>query len=137
MDATKVAAGILRDTAGRVLITERLGDARFAGLWEFPGGKIAVGEGAATALCRELAEELGIAILEYEHFMRVDHCYADRRVAIEFYLVTKWRSEPRGMDGQDIRWVDPALLTQAELLPADAPALHRLRAGSRDQEILI
>lgn len=137
MDITKVAAGILRDTAGRVLITERLGDAHFAGLWEFPGGKIAAGEMAHAALRRELAEELGISILDYEHFMRVDHRYVDRSVAIEFYLVTKWQSEPRGMEGQAIRWVDPALLAQAELLPADAPALHRLRDRSRDQEILI
>ncbi len=45
-----VAAGILADTAGRVLIAERLGGGPFHGMWEFPGGKIGAGEPAADAL---------------------------------------------------------------------------------------
>ena len=51
-----VAAGILRDAVGQVLITERLCDGPFEGLWEFPGGKIHAGETSSAALRRELAE---------------------------------------------------------------------------------
>ena len=65
-----VAAGILCDATGRVLITERLGDGPFHGLWEFPGGKIAPGESAYDALHRELAEELGIDDEQKEHLKK-------------------------------------------------------------------
>ncbi|MDH5215063.1 MAG: NUDIX domain-containing protein, partial [Gammaproteobacteria bacterium] len=46
LESIRVAAGILRDPTGRILVTERLGDSPFAGLWEFPGGKIRDGESA-------------------------------------------------------------------------------------------
>ena len=59
MNHFHVAAGILCDAEGRILIAERLGGGPFQGLWEFPGGKIGDGETSAEALSRELAEELG------------------------------------------------------------------------------
>ena len=124
----KVAAGILQDAAGRVLVTERLGDSPFAGLWEFPGGKVGNGEDSETALCRELLEELGLTVQAYEFFMRVEHSYPDRDVSLDFYLVTRWTSEPKGLEGQRMRWLVPDLLDTAELLPADAPVVAALRA---------
>jgi 8-oxo-dGTP diphosphatase len=130
LQSIQVAAGILRDASGRVLITERLGDSPFAGLWEFPGGKISPGETAMSALARELYEELGIAVEECQHFMSVDHSYADRNVVIEFYLVTGWQSAPTGLEGQAIRWIEPQLLKSDELLPADIPVLMALRAST-------
>lgn len=124
----KVAAGILVDASGRVLVTERLGDSPFAGLWEFPGGKLKDGEGPETALRRELQEELGVNIKAFEYFMRVDHSYPDRHVSLDFYLVTKWLADPRGLEDQRIRWLALEMLDVAELLPADAPVVHALRA---------
>jgi hypothetical protein len=57
-----VAAAVLIDTDGRVLIAERPEGRAMAGLWEFPGGKVEPGETPEAALIRELAEELGIGI---------------------------------------------------------------------------
>lgn len=122
-----VAAGILRDPDGRVLISERVGDAAFAGLWEFPGGKVDDGEAASAALGRELAEELGVTIERSSFFMRVEHDYADRRVAIDFFLVRRWRDDPQGREGQGVRWLLPAEISDDLLLPADAPVLEALR----------
>ncbi len=129
MRPVQVAAGILQDASGRVLITERLGDSQFVGMWEFPGGKISPGESATSALARELSEELGIEVEACEHFMSVEHHYADRSVAIEFYRVTGWQSVPVGLDGQALRWIAPELLTAADMLPADVPVLEALRAS--------
>jgi len=53
IDHLDVAAGILCDSKGRILIAERLGGGPFQGLWEFPGGKIGDGETAPQALSRE------------------------------------------------------------------------------------
>jgi 8-oxo-dGTP diphosphatase len=122
-----VAAGILRDGDGRILITERLCDGPFDGLWEFPGGKIADSETVGAALERELREELGITVTGYRPFIDLCHAYSDRTVDLEFFLVTAWLGEPRGVDGQRLRWVLPEEMDPAELLPADAPVVNALR----------
>ena len=94
-----VAAGVLCDPAGRVLIAERLDDGPFHGLWEFPGGKIAAGETSAEALARELAEELGIEVITCSSFMNLRHEYDDRVVSIEFFIFREWHVDPVGVVG--------------------------------------
>lgn len=127
MNHFDVAAGILCDSKGRILIAERLGDGPFHGLWEFPGGKIASGETAPQALSRELAEELGIEVTEWSSFMNLRHEYDDRTVSIEFFLVCEWNAEPVGREGQELRWVPAESLDPKELLPADMPVVAALR----------
>ena len=129
MDHFDVAAGILCDQAGRVLIAERLGGGPFQGLWEFPGGKIAPGETAPQALSRELAEELGIEVTECASFMNLRHEYDDRIVTIEFFIVSDWNSEPVGREGQTLRWVPREQLDAEQLLPADVPVVEALQSN--------
>jgi 8-oxo-dGTP diphosphatase len=124
-----VAAGILRNAAGEVLIAERLCDGPFNGLWEFPGGKIDGDESSDDALRRELHEELGIEVTAVEPFMNLSHEYADRTVDLEFFLVTNWRGDPDGLEGQGLRWVSVAQLNADELLPADAPLVQALQSS--------
>ncbi|MGI9222595.1 MAG: 8-oxo-dGTP diphosphatase MutT [Woeseiaceae bacterium] len=125
--AIHVAAGILQNDAGEVLLAERLGDGPFRGLWEFPGGKVNDGESAQAALQRELREELGIDVTTSKFFLRLTHQYDDRTVDLEFFKVSKWRGEPAGLEGQQLRWAAVADMNAAELLPADAPLLDALR----------
>jgi 8-oxo-dGTP diphosphatase len=127
MNHFNVAAGILCDVHGRVLIAERLGDGPFHGLWEFPGGKIGAAETAAQALSRELAEELGIEITVCASFMNLRHEYDDRVVTIEFFIVSEWNSDPVGREGQQLRWVPREKLDADELLPADVPVVEALQ----------
>lgn len=122
-----VVAGVLwRPEDDHVLITERIGDSPFAGLWEFPGGKIDAGEPAEAALSRELREELGIEISRFAHFLSLEHAYADRIVSLAFYLVHEWAGSPDGLDGQALRWIARSELSAEELLPADAPVVQAL-----------
>jgi 8-oxo-dGTP diphosphatase len=120
-----VAAGILCDAEGRILIAERLGGGPFQGLWEFPGGS--AGETPAQALSRELAEELGIEVTRCATFMNLRHEYDDRIVTIEFFIVSDWVSEPVGREGQALRWVPREQLDANELLPADVPVVAALQ----------
>jgi len=129
MNQLNVAAGILRDTSGRVLITERLCDGPFDGLWEFPGGKIADGETAVQALIRELAEELGIEVTGSQPLMQLHHEYPDRIVDLEFFVVTAWLGKPAGLEGQKIEWVHVSELDPDQLLPADMPVVEVLRSS--------
>lgn len=127
MKRLKVVAGILCDDNGRVLITERVDDGPFHGLWEFPGGKIGENESPQAALSRELCEEIGIEPLATSHFMSLRHDYPDRHVSIDFYLVQEWKDEPRGLEGQELRWVETGKLEFEDLLPADVPVVEALK----------
>ena len=131
MNHFDVAAGILCDNAGRVLITERLCTGPFNGLWEFPGGKISAGETAQAALVRELAEEIDIEVTQCSSFMHLRHAYDDRIVTIEFFLVSDWNRDPIGLEGQALRWVMKDALDAVELLPADVPVIEALKKLSR------
>jgi 8-oxo-dGTP diphosphatase len=55
-----VAVGVLLRPDGTFLLTSRPMGKPYAGYWEFPGGKLEVGETVEQALARELHEELGI-----------------------------------------------------------------------------
>ena len=122
-----VAAGVLSDAAGRVLIAQRPNGKHLAGGWEFPGGKLRAGESPAQALRRELREEIGIEVLDAEPLIRYTHDYPDRRVLLDVWRVTAFRGEPAGLEGQPLRWAPVDGLLDAGLLPADLPIIEALR----------
>ncbi len=129
-----VVAGALFNAAGEVLIAQRPPGRHLAGGWEFPGGKLAPGEDDATALARELREELGIDVLASRPFQTLTHAYPDRSVELRLRLVDGWQGEVRGLDGQALRWIPISELHQADILDADRPfidALQRRAAGAR------
>lgn len=116
-----VAAGILKDAQGRVLIARRPPGGDIGGFWEFPGGKLDPGERPEQALQRELLEELGIAVEAAVPFMTYRHEYPGRTVELNVFLVERYSGEPRGVEGQPLRWVPVSELAAADLLPADQP----------------
>lgn len=123
-----VAAGVLCDGGGRVLIAQRPEGLHQAGWWEFPGGKLTEGESPADGLRRELAEELGITVLRAEALIDYAHSYPDRRVNLHVWLVIDYAGDPVGAEGQALRWVAVENLMDAGLLPADEPIIRAVRA---------
>jgi 8-oxo-dGTP diphosphatase len=121
-----VVAAALYDSEGRVLIAQRPAGKHLAGRWEFPGGKVSPGESEGAALARELREELGIEVLASRPFMRLTHTYPDRDVELSLWVVERFTGTPRGLDGQELRWVAPADLGGQELLEADRPFVEAL-----------
>ena len=127
MKKIDVAAGILIDKNNRVLITQRIEGKLLKGFWEFPGGKLNIGENPEIALKRELEEELGISVISYEPFMQLEHCYYNQAVNINFFLVHKWLGSIVGLDGQNIQWVKISKLPKKKLLEADIPIIKALQ----------
>ena len=112
-----------------MLIAQRPPGKWRAGRWEFPGGKVDAGETPEGAMRRELAEELGIHVLQLKALRSFRHDYPDRSVEIALWLVPAFRGEPRGLDGQALRWVAPAELARSDLLEADLPMIEPLIAA--------
>lgn len=122
-----VVAGVLADAAGRVLLAQRPPGRDFAGLWEFPGGKVEPGEDVHAALARELHEELGIAIAASAPLIRVPWRYPHRRIVLEVRRVAAWQGTPQPHDAQALAWVEPAAIDPTTMPPADRPAWTALR----------
>jgi 8-oxo-dGTP diphosphatase len=120
-------AGALFDGEGRVLIAQRPAGKALAGRWEFPGGKVNVGESEHAALRRELREELGVEVIAARPFMRLAHAYADRDVELSLWIVERFAGEPRSLDAQALKWVSPAALAAEDILEADQPFITGLR----------
>jgi 8-oxo-dGTP diphosphatase len=125
----RVAAAVLFDAAGSVLITQRPAGKYLAGYWEFPGGKLDSSESAEQALARELREELGIELRRCHRLLELRHDYAERAVHLEVFVVDESCGEPSGLEGQALKWVSMAALGQENLLPADRPIVEALIAN--------
>jgi mutator protein MutT len=129
---THVVAAALIDAAGRVLIAQRPPGKHLAGGWEFPGGKLESGEDRRCGLARELREELGIILIAPPRpLIRVRHGYDYGEVLIDMWVVRRFSGEPRGLDGQALRWCTRAELEAVEMLPADGPIVAALRLPER------
>jgi 8-oxo-dGTP diphosphatase len=125
-----VAAAVI-DAADRVLIAQRPPGKHLAGGWEFPGGKLEVGEERRSGLARELNEELGICIGSPRPLIRIRHAYPSREILLDMWVVRSYSGEPRGLDGQVLRWCSQDELATVELLPADKPIVSALRLPER------
>jgi 8-oxo-dGTP diphosphatase len=123
-----VVACALVDSDGRVLVARRPEGKQFAGLWEFPGGKIETGETPEASLIRELKEELGIdtqsACLAPLSF--VSHAYDDFHLLMLLYVCRKWQGSAQPLDAAALKWVRPRDLRNLDMPPADAPLISPL-----------
>jgi mutator protein MutT len=118
-----VAAVIEQD--GSFLVTRRLEGTHLAGLWEFPGGKIAAGETHAQALEREIREELEANVDVGALLLETQFDYADRRVSLHFYRCTL-RGEPKPLLGQQMKWARRDELPTLDFPPADNDLIRLL-----------
>ena len=126
-----VMAGVMLDAQGRVLLAQRPPGKHLAGLWEFPGGKLEAGELPADGLVRELREELGVEAVVGAPLIRVPWHYGERFLLLDARLVHQWRGEPASLDGQALRWCEPATVELDLLAPADRHILRALQLPAR------
>ena len=128
MSVLLVAACALVDADRRVLICQRPEGKQFAGLWEFPGGKLEPGESPETALIRELEEELGISTKSacLAPLTFASHAYESFHLLMPVFVCRKWQGTPVAREHQDIRWVRPQLLRDYPMPPADEPLIAPL-----------
>jgi 8-oxo-dGTP diphosphatase len=111
-----------------VLVAQRPPGKAMAGLWEFPGGKVHPGEAPEDALIRELREELAIdtAASCLAPLTFASHAYDDFHLLMPLYVCRVWQGQPRGTEGQALRWVRPVDLRHLEMPPADLPLIAHL-----------
>lgn len=121
----------LMDEDDRVLMAQRPTGKHMAGYWEFPGGKIEIGENPENALIREIKEELSVTIAAKDLFpiSFVSYEYDDFHLLMPLYGTREWEGRITPQEGQNTAWVHKKAVKDLQIVPADRallPILERL-----------
>lgn len=129
MSLVLVAAAVLVDPDGRVLLAQRPAHKPMGGLWEFPGGKIEPGETPEAAVMRELEEELAISTWSscLAPLTFASHAYPDFHLLMPVFVCRKWQGVPRSREGQRLSWARPQALRDYPMPEADLPLIPVVR----------
>lgn len=131
-----VAAGLIRDALGRLLIAQRPADGLLGGLWEFPGGKQESGEAMPECLMRELREELAIEVEVGEFFVKVKHAFTHFKITLHAYECRylggmNGAAEPQALQCAAWAWVTEAELDKYSFGKADREVIAALKTRGK------
>lgn len=110
--AVAVITRACENGGSQYFLTKRLEQAHQGGKWEFPGGKVEIGETVAQALARELKEEVAIDVLSCQPLIKIEHTYlgkngseaSDKCVCLDVFIVDNFIGEPHAQEGQGEGW---------------------------------
>jgi len=122
-----IGVAVIWNHEKQILIDRRLPQGAMGGLWEFPGGKIEVGETIEECIKREIAEELGIEIAVGEHLITIDHTYSHLRVTLTVHHSQHLAGIPQAIECDEIRWVSLDELDEFTFPEANGEIIAALR----------
>lgn len=121
-----VAAIIIRD--GKILCAQR-GEGKYPFLsykFEFPGGKVELGETNEQAIIREIKEELNMEIKVKSFFKTVHYSYPDFQLNLHSFICTCDQQDPVPSEHISLKWLNSEDLFSLEWAPADIPIVESL-----------
>lgn len=123
----QIGVAVIINDQNEVLIDRRLEGGSFGGLWEFPGGKLELGETVEECIMREVEEEIGIQIRVTESLITIDHSYPQVQLTLYVYLCRHLAGEPQTIACEEVRWVAIADLDQYSFPKANGEIIQALR----------
>jgi 8-oxo-dGTP diphosphatase len=121
-----VAAVIQKDN--KIFCAQRNLFKSMGGKWEFPGGKIEIGETREEALVREIKEELDSDIVVDKYLMTVEHDYPTFHITMHAYLGTLVKGELTLKEHNDSVWLSKEELLSLDWADADKPIVDKIRS---------
>jgi 8-oxo-dGTP diphosphatase len=125
MKTINVAAAIIRDK-NKIFATKR-GYGEFKGGWEFPGGKIEIGETPKEALVREIQEELDILVKVGELVEIVEYDYPTFHLTMHCFFCTMKAGDLVLKEHEEAMWLTKERLDSVDWLPADKGLIEKLK----------
>ena len=114
---------------GQILCMQR-GKSKYAYTsekWEFPGGKIEVGESPQEALIRELQEEMDYAVRPIRRLAKVEHAYPDFSISLDVWLCEADTREFRQKEHINHRWFKAEELDTLDFAGADMDVIKYMK----------
>jgi 8-oxo-dGTP diphosphatase len=128
MTLVHVAVAVIVNEQKQVLIALRQAHQHQANLWEFPGGKVERGETTELALMREIKEELDLEIVKAKPLVEIRHDYQDKSVLLDVWSTIDFEGEPKGLEGQTIRWCSIGALKEFDFPAANQTIIKAIQA---------
>ena len=127
-----VTAAVILDESNRVLIAQRRHGKQLGLKWEFPGGKVEVGETLEVCLVREILEEMDIVIKVTRRFYMVDYKYPDFDIRLCAMKAEIVEGQLHLNDHEKVIWVNLKDFLSMDLAPADQHIARALINASDD-----
>lgn len=124
MKRIEVVAGIIKD-GDKIFATQR-GYGEFKDGWEFPGGKMELGETPQEALARELKEELAVDVKVGEFLCTVDYDYPTFHLTMHCFYCSVIGGELTLLEHEASKWLKMTELHSVNWLPADVEVVAAL-----------
>lgn len=124
MKTIRVVAAVIKD-GNRIFATQR-GYGDFKGGWEFPGGKIEVGETPQVALKREIWEELDTEISVGELIDTIEYDYPAFHLSMDCFWCEIIKGDLILKEHEAARWLDKNSINNVEWLPADITLIDHI-----------
>jgi len=125
----EVAAAIIENDKGQILIARRKEGKSQAGLWEFPGGKIENGETPQACIVRELLEEMNISVTPGELFGVNEFVDKTVQILLIAHKATYIGGQIRLVDHDEFFWAQRDELGKFVFAPADVKFVEMLMLG--------
>ena len=123
MKTIRVVAVIKNEN--KIFSTAR-GYGEFKGQWEFPGGKIEVGETPQEALVREIKEELETTIQVGDLIDTIEYDYPTFHLSMDCYWCDVVEGELKLLEAESARWLSKEELYDVKWLPADILLIEKI-----------
>ena len=125
MKQIEVVAAII-SKGDKIFATQR-GYGEWQDWWEFPGGKMEVGETPEEALVREIREELSAEISVGELLTTVEYDYPQFHLTMHCFLCTLIGEALHLNEHEAARWLTKDELDSVKWLPADEEVVEDVR----------
>ena len=118
MKQIEVVAAIIHDAEGRIFATQRgYGDMKDG--WEFPGGKVELGESPEEALKREIWEELETRIKVERLVATTEYDYPKFHLKMHCFICSIESGQLTLKEHEAARWLKLSEIYTVDWLPAD------------------
>lgn len=122
-----IGVAVIWNDHKQILIDRRRPEGAMGGLWEFPGGKVEVGETIEDCIKREIYEELGVSVTVGEHLITIDHTYTHLRVTLTVHHCYLVAGVPQPLECDEVRWVNLDELEQFAFPQANSQIIAALK----------